>query len=568
MESAGTPDTRKARLAHAALLAVAFLALNAWGLDWGWPSFFGWAYDELLPGDVVRGIEAGFAHGWHERYPPLHYYLLGALDLLVLRTHGVPARNPLPADVHAVLFLLQRGVSLLMGAGTVALVYLCASRLYGRAAGGLAVVLVAGMPTLCVHTRLATLDVPYLFWWALSLLFALRALERPRQRDLLGFGLAAALAVTTKDQAYGLYLLAWPAWLWLLRARARRAGPEAPRPLAPRDVALPLALALAVFALVHRLPGNVEGFRAHVALIVGAASQYYRQYPRSLAGELGLAAETVRQVALTLGLPAFALGLAGLAWAARRRFALPGERLLLASGASYYLSFLCVVLYSYDRFVLPLCLLLAICGAGALASAARAGRTARRLALAVAVGLVAFSLARALATGRLLARDTRYAAERWLHEHTPPAERVAFVGGWKDLPRPAGLRVRSLPADVETLRAMRPRYVVCNLNRAGQVAASDKEAPFYLGLRDGRLGYALVWRWREPLAWPLRGEFDALAEFSNLFWANPEIAIYERFVPAGSPKRKPQLGGARRRSSPERAGSRGAAAGVADRRAN
>ena len=66
--------------------------------------------------------------------------------------------------------------------------------------GALAALLFMGMPTLAFHTRLATLDVPYVFWWALSLLFGLRALEQPRWRDLLGFAVAAALAVTTKDQ--------------------------------------------------------------------------------------------------------------------------------------------------------------------------------------------------------------------------------------------------------------------------------------------------------------------------------------------------------------------------------
>jgi 4-amino-4-deoxy-L-arabinose transferase-like glycosyltransferase len=510
----------RGRARHALLVAAGYVALHSWGLDWGVPSFTGWIPDELLPGDVVRGVEHGFGGGWHERYPPLHYYLLALLDGLLLWLRGVPARNPLPADVHTQMFLLGRLVSLAMGAATAALVYLCGARLYNAAAGALAAAIYMGMPTLAFHTRLATLDVPYVFWWALSLLFALRALATGRRRELLAFGLAAALAVTTKDQAYALYVLPWPILLLLLRRQGR--------PLTAGDVLAPAALSAAVFALVHRVSGNTDGFVAHVELMLGPASEPFRQFPRTLAGELGLALETVRQLAASLGLPAFALGVAGLVGLALRRGGGAGERFLLASAAAYHLTFISVVLYCYDRFVLPLGLILALVGAGALVELARRGRVLRGIALAAALGLVALSAARGLAIGRLLARDSRYAAERWLHAHVQPGERVGFVGAWKDLPRPEGLRARSLQPYEAQLETMRPRYVVCNLNRAAQVKPGDREAPFYERLAAGRLGYALVWRWREPLAWPLSVEWGALAEGSNLFWVNPELAIYER----------------------------------------
>jgi hypothetical protein len=33
------------------------------------------------------------------------------------------------------------------------------------------------------------------------------------------------------------------------------------------------------------------------------------------------------------------------------------------------------------------------------------------------------------------------------------------------------------------------------------------------------------------VAWPLSLELDALAECSNLYWVNPELAVYERLGP-------------------------------------
>ncbi len=521
---------------QALLLGLLFVALHASALDWGVPSFTGWAPDELLPGDVVHGLEAGFAGSWYERYPPLHYYLLALVDLPILWAWGVPARNPLPEGVHTQMFLAGRLVSLLMGAGTAALVSLCGTRLYGRAAGALAALLFMGMPTLAFHTRLATLDVPYVFWWALSLLFGLRALEQPRWRDLLGFALAAALAVTTKDQAYALYVLAWPAWLWLLRSPASGVLEGTTRSLTLRQVVLPALLAAAVFALVHRLPGNMAGFMAHVEVLRGPASEPFQAFSRDLPGALALLRATVGQVAATLGLPAFLLGVAGATWALARGVGLPSERFLLIGGLSYVLTFLYAIFYVYDRFVLPLSLILSIFGAGLLARAARRGRVVRRLALTLALVLSAFSLARALATGRLLAHDTRYAAERWLQQNTPPGERLGFVGGWKDLPRQLpGLRVRSLRPDEEELRRMQPYFVVCNIDRIALVRPTDREAPFYRQLEAGRLGYGLVWRQREPPVWPLSADLEALDGRGNISWANPEIAIYRRLGPRAGP---------------------------------
>ena len=99
------------------LLLAASLLLNAYGIDWGLPSVQGWALDEVLPTSVLDGMSQRFSHGWHEKYPPFHYYALAAAYTPVLRTHGLALDHPLPADVYHALFLLGRGVSLAMATG-------------------------------------------------------------------------------------------------------------------------------------------------------------------------------------------------------------------------------------------------------------------------------------------------------------------------------------------------------------------------------------------------------------------------------------------------------------------
>jgi hypothetical protein len=60
-----------------AAVIIASVAINACGLWWGLPSQ--WAGDEILPDHVLDGLSQSFAHGWFDRYPPFHFYLLSVV---------------------------------------------------------------------------------------------------------------------------------------------------------------------------------------------------------------------------------------------------------------------------------------------------------------------------------------------------------------------------------------------------------------------------------------------------------------------------------------------------------
>src|SRR5260221_6442946 len=192
---------------------------------------------------------------------------------------------PVPPEVYYRLFLIGRSLSLLMAAGTLLLVYRCGRGLGDRRAGLFAAAITALMPPFVFYAKLANLDAPYLFWWALSLLLLLKAQRGRRLCDLLLFAATATLTVTTKDQAYGLYVLTVPL---LLVARARReTGARAvTRFLA--EAAGAAAVAIALFALIYRLPRNAAGLRAHVALITRAPRPDFQEVPNDAAGPLSL----------------------------------------------------------------------------------------------------------------------------------------------------------------------------------------------------------------------------------------------------------------------------------------
>src|SRR6185503_3930893 len=66
-----------------AVLALS-LGLGAWGLGYGLPNIYSWAQDEIIPAEVLEALARRFAGGWHSRYPPLHYGLMGAAYAPVL----------------------------------------------------------------------------------------------------------------------------------------------------------------------------------------------------------------------------------------------------------------------------------------------------------------------------------------------------------------------------------------------------------------------------------------------------------------------------------------------------
>jgi hypothetical protein len=193
------------------------------------------------------------------------------------------------------------------------------------------------------------------------------------------------------------------------------------------------------------------------------------------------------------------------------------------------LFFLCVVLYVYDRFLLPVALVLAVFAGRALSRLwARhpAGRAAAALVLA-------WSLARAVTADLLLARDTRYAAEAWLAANVPPGAVTAAVGPLEYLPRLDGLEWRRLGASPARVRQVRPDYVVVNADYAARSDPGSPDAALYAALEDGTVGYVRVWAWRYTPRWSalplsdLRRQ-DAGKLYSNLDKASPEIRVYRR----------------------------------------
>jgi hypothetical protein len=198
---------------------------------------------------------------------------------------------------------------------------------------------------------------------------------------------------------------------------------------------------------------------------------------------------------------------------------------LLLPIVSYYLSFIAIIGYQYDRFYMAPAALLAVFAGVALAwLAGRAG-----WGRAAAVGVAAYSLAYGASVNLMMASDSRIEAEAWLRAHTGRAM-VAFIGPMAYLPRPGGLLAEPFAPDWEAIDAVLPEFLVIN----AEYAKRPRSATFYEPLLDGtHPDYRLVATFKSPpgaslLAYNSLFTNGIEDDFTNLDKINPEIRVFAR----------------------------------------
>ena len=516
-------------------ILTASFALNAAGIWWGLPST--WVAIELKPAYVLGALSQHFSHGWFDAYPPVHFYVLSAAwsPLLLLSWMDRVTFDGILG--YTTLVLISRGVSLAMAAGIVVAACLCGTRAFGRRAGLIAAAIVAVVAPFLYYAKTANVDVPYLFWWAASMVFYLQLLETGRLRDYVLFAAAATLSVCTKDQAYGLYLLlplVIVEQIWNTNRAARVPG-ALWRAAIDRRLIAGAVTSAALFALCQNLLFNAGGFMDHVRFIIGPGSTAYRVFEPTLSGHLELLRETARLIEISMGWPLFLVGVTGMGMALAASNARRMAIWLIAPTASYYLAFINVILYNYDRFVIPMCFVLAVFGGYALDRLLSLPAPARRWTTAAVGAAFAYTLLYAGTVDVLMIGDSRYAAERWMRARVSRNDLVGVSGLREYLPRLDDLHLEDITT-IDELRQEHPEYMVLNADYSSAVPGETAWGQMIAGLEQGRLGYRRVAMFRRPSPWPwlpaghpdLVGARQEKVVFSTLRNINPTIAIFQR----------------------------------------
>lgn len=505
-------------------LLVASAALFAVGAWWGLPAYASWAPDEISPADVHDAWRLRFSGGWATKYPPLHYAVLAAafLPYYVTASFGL---SPL-SDMHIAtsLTLVSRLISVIMGILTVWIVHTLTREHFGPRAGLFAALTVISALPFTYYSKTANLDVPYVFWLTLAFLYYARATAGRRPADFYRFALAGVASICTKDQAYGFFVL--PAIYMVLCTRTAPARPGVPSPQVLMWMA---ALTLAAASLCMNLPFNLNGVIKHFRLITGPDSQSYKMYIFTAPGIVHMALDAVRELAGVMSWPLFVVATAGVVGSLRRRQ--PVLVLLLLAALSYYLSFLSVVLYQYDRFFLGVVVVLAPAAGCWLARFTRQGSCYRALRLLTVCFVFAYALSRCVGLDSLMLRDSRYAAEQRLRREVRPNDLVGAIGQRVYLTRPEIVPWTLTRATPEDLEQVKPDLLVVNVGY-GLRASRGYNDELVRNLLPSSGIYSLVAEYRSKVPFPLsleprysRAEED---EFSNLSKINPVVRLYAR----------------------------------------
>jgi hypothetical protein len=532
---ARSPDARLMLI----LFAVAVL-LYVPAIWWGVPDANGparvrtWNSDELGPLGPIGEMYSVFVRRgppFNPQYPLFHYLVqalvVGPYWALLWLTGGLrepAATYPFglsdPREALVVSTILARAVSIVMGAGVVAIAYRTGTILRDRATGIAAAILVLFIYPIVYYARTSNVDVPALFWTALGLaLFARYLRSGLTARRVAVLGAVSALAVATKDASYAPLALA--AALLLVREwRARPDAAGARRTLAFGGIGL--ASLLAVYLPASGMIFHFGRYLRHIRFITEGSPQrrgslYYFSTPASIDGYLSLLGKTAMHLVESLGAPVTALAVAGLALAAFRARGF----LLFALPALGVLAVVLPVRFVLLRFTMPTAYILAFFAAYAAVEGARAAAPRVRAIARIAFAAVcAWSFLRAAdLTGQMLF-DTRYQTEAWLAERLDPGEAVGYIGAATALPR--------LPADNPTVPVfgpdrtdLTPRFVVVPLltyrNRDILPAAAARTPPA-IAIAGGLPGY-------EPVR---RFEPRTLFRTRPIASLNPLVVVFER----------------------------------------
>ncbi|HTM34392.1 MAG TPA: PA14 domain-containing protein [Vicinamibacterales bacterium] len=395
-----------------AIVALPLLAANLWI---GTAPWRGWVGDEIIPSQVLDAWEMRFAGGWFDMYPALPFYLfmiVNSPSVLLMGTGPVEFGAALQTLTH----LMSRGLSLGFAWLTLLAVALLADRTIGGRARLLAPYVVLGVPLFAFYSKTYNPESAYTFWVTAGAVAFVRAASTGSIAAHAWLGVFAAASVATKDQAYGCWIgpalvLLWSAWrkadggaLARLRATALHRGLWAG-----------LSATVLTYSVVSGAWWNLDGLRAHFAIITGRGSTPFRMFSPTLSGFNQLAATAVALFGQTIGPVAVVLTLIGLAVLAvsgtGRRF-----WIVLSIPVGYCLTFVGVVGYVYDRYLIVVVVMLALAAGAGWAWIVERMPKGRTLSVVAYAAVLLVVLAPTLVLNVRIAGDSRRDAERWMRE--------------------------------------------------------------------------------------------------------------------------------------------------------
>jgi 4-amino-4-deoxy-L-arabinose transferase-like glycosyltransferase len=530
--------------AERALLVIlaAFVALAVVTVGWGLPdgatqlSTGLWAIDTIGPVEPLSEAYYRFTREGTENviYPLFHYLVLaGAYApyvVLAWLTGGLshpsgefPYGAAEPAAFFRALAIIGNLVSLAMAIGIVLIVFDLTRRFFDARAARWAAAFSALLAPLVYYAGTSNLDVPYLFWTLLAIRALLRGAQDGRLRHFVGCGVAAGLAVATKDQAVGFFVL-WPLVVPVLVARLRRqAHPEgAGQALLDRRTLAAGVAVVATYALANNLVfGGWHGWLRHLEFLSAfRATNVHLGAAPTVTGQVRLLEQTAIQVLWMMGPLTLLLCIVGLWHSVRERRWLP--LLLPVFALSYYVTIVMPTM-AHSRYLLGIALLLMPFAGHALSMSL--GQPARKARAMLAIGIAALLTQAGLCLhlANALFNDSRYAMERWVRANVAEGSIIESQTQPRYLPRISDRFSYATVANsfnavsydllggeltASALKSRSPEYVMIltssGLSGDPLRTTEPRLQQYFRDLMSGALGYDVVARFETPTYLPFR----------------------------------------------------------------
>lgn len=525
-------STRRLPTALYLIIILSFVLSSVgiwWGILPGSPE--DWASDTILPSDVHQATSRLFQNGWYSRYPPFHFELLSALYSPFFALHFLNYIDITSYPTYTTLLFLGRLLTLALSLILVVLVYLWAQELGVGVRGAIfAAAITSFNPIFAFYSKTTNLDVPYTMWFVASMLFLTRAIRGNKQTDYILFAVFATLAICTKDQAYGLYVLIVPVVLFSSYkiAREQSSGALESGIWVAKSLFLPAIISGALFIIIYLIPFNIDGFEAHFKLIVGPASENYRIYENSLSGHFKMMVQSIKQVSFAMGWWLAAVCFLGVIRELRRN---SSDRLIwlpFVSIVSYYVFFISVVGYNNDRFFLPILVSLSIYGGKLLTDLWEFGLFYKLARVAIILTILAYSWVYAFSVDTLMIADSRYKALEWLNTHLESDDLISGVGETYYLPPLFSFKTEHFGRrpSVELVSEVEPTYIVTSSIFGEEIFEEGSKGHFFFtALNSGELGYDLAFQYQGRSFYSL---LNREGVFTNLDKINPEIRIFRK----------------------------------------
>lgn len=531
------------------IILVFVVAISAFvtGIRWGLPQAANpetvqpWALDTIAPIAPLNEAYYGFTRSGNEYvvYPLFHYVVLSVayapyVGLQLLNGNLAEPSSTFPYGLVDIvracqdLTLIARGVSLLMALGIICLVFKMTDCLVGRSAALWATLCASLIAPLSYYAKTSNLDVPYAFWVCLAIWRFLHILDRQNLKDYLLFGGFTALAVATKDQAYGFFVLA-PFVLAYARARSLSIPGDVSLwqwcvALLSKPMILGGASALFFYAAANNLFfGGLDGLLRHLSY--GSDIYDYRLTTESAFYSIASQVQLLGQsgVILLQILAPVSLGLAifGIVCAVRER----NWKLLslLTFIVSYYVFVIAVFNLVFARYLLvPSILLTPFIGLGIMRLPVKVFRWRAASASIVALAMLS-QLALVVDVNLSLIADSRKTMGSWIHQNVKPGAVIESQVRERMLPyistdynvSIAGnsgdpITMLVVPEDLTpaALVARNPDYILIleGLGVTGDPAAwtTPSLRAYYQDLISGGLGYDIVADFETPHIFPFR----------------------------------------------------------------